>query len=506
MSKRIAFLRIAQETNALSPVLTSIDDFRRTHFFEHGDLLDRCQPRGEEAPGFLRNAELSGFVKAMKRLAGDEVELVPMFSAWMIPAGPLTEDAVRWFLDRIRREFEAAGHLDGVYVSLHGAMRGVVFEEPEADFLETIRKLVGPDVPVVASLDLHAQMSRRKADTGALFLAYHTNPHRDHASTGARCADVLYKAVTGQARPVMAWRTLPMVLGGGFTLDFLAPMRGVFRYIRRVMRHPKVMDASALMVQLWNDDKHLGWACTAIVDGDTLLAEEVAHELAHKLWSVRHHMPPLFPTADEAMVQIRRAKWARRLGTICLSDASDMVGAGAVGENTRLLRTLLEEGEGMRIFATVRDEEVVEALWGTSEGARVEVEVGGKICPELSRPLPVEGVVRGRSTDHGFGRRVLLDLGHMQLIVTEGPPLAMKPMFYRSMGLKPMKADVVMVKSLFPFRLFFLCQNRKTIYARTRGMTDFDAPYRVQFAHPVHPVHPVSDWQTVDALRRGAWY
>ena len=102
------------------------------------------------------------------------------------------------------------------------------------------------------------------------------------------------------------------------------------------------------MCQLWNDAPDLGWATLVLTDNDPALAEELAEELAELAWAVRHKLPPELPDASEAVALARAATWRRRLGTVCLSDASDMVGAGATGENTKLLRVLLDEAADMR--------------------------------------------------------------------------------------------------------------------------------------------------------------
>lgn len=208
------------------------------------------------------------------------------------------------------------------------------------------------------------------------------------------------------------------------------------------------------------------------------------------------------PGAEEAIDQARRARLARRAGVVCMSDASDMVGAGAVGESTLLLRALLERGRGLTTFASIRDDAAVATLWERSEGSAVAVTVGGRLAPHLSAPLPVEGRLRARVAVEGLGRVVVLDLDHVQLVVTESPPLAMHPAFFRQVGLRPMSADIVVVKSLFPFRLNFLLQNRKTIYAKTRGMTDLDAWRHLDRDGPVFPREPVDDWRDADRRRR----
>jgi len=98
---------------------------------------------------------------------------------------------------------------------------------------------------------------------------------------------------------------------------------------------------------------------------------------------------------------------------------------------------------------------------------------------------------------------VVLTVGKCSICVTQGPPMVIQPKFYRDLGLDPWKADVVVVKNFFPFRMYFLPMARKTIYVRTGGITDFDAAHELKFAGPVHPKDVVTEWRSTDARRRG---
>src|SRR5690606_30973580 len=151
----------------------------------------------------------------------------------------------------------------------------------------------------------------------------------------------------------------------------------------------------------------------------------------------------------------------------------------------------------------VRDPAAIEALWPREPGAEVALPLGGALDPASSPPLPVAGRLVAKHVRPGFGRVAVLAIGDVRAVVTEGPAMVMKPSFYRDVGLDPWKADVVVVKNFFPFLLFFLAMNRKTIFVRTRGVTDFDAAYRLTFDGPMHPRDPVDDWRERDRQRRG---
>ena len=181
-----------------------------------------------------------------------------------------------------------------------------------------------------------------------------------------------------------------------------------------------------------------------------------------------------------------------------------MVSAGATGESTRLLEALLAEAGDLVSYVPLRDPAVVAELWARAAGERVTVRVGGKLDPARNAALEVTGDVRGHHARAGFGRMVVLDLGAVRLVLTEGPALAIKPSFYGDVGLPVLAADIVVVKNFFPFRIFFLPYARKTIYVRTEGLTDLDSAFALDFDGPVFPRDEVSEWRSADARRRAA--
>ncbi len=137
-----------------------------------------------------------------------------------------------------------------------------------------------------ASFDLHANLSPSIVEPLTVLTAYRTNPHRDLFQAGFRAGNRLIRALRGHVQPTHAWRKLPMLLGGGMTIDFFAPMRGLFRYMRRLERQDGVLTAHLFMVHPFNDAKDLGWAVHVTTDGDQARADEIAHDLAERAFSL----------------------------------------------------------------------------------------------------------------------------------------------------------------------------------------------------------------------------
>jgi microcystin degradation protein MlrC len=515
---RVAFGRINQETNALSPVLTELSDFAAVHLIEDSDeLLRRCRFFATEVEGMFRNAELSGFVRGLEKQAqrrAVNVEAIPLLSAWAVPSGPLTQacfDALTAKLCASLLHALDDGPLDAVYLSLHGAMNvegfdGGARETPESEIVRRVRDVVG-DIPIAVSLDLHGNVTTGLVERCTILQGYQTNPHRDHAAVGARCAALLVDTVLGHIAPAIVWRSLPMLLGGGNTVDFLAPMRRVFRHMHAVEKRDGIVAATVMTVHPWNRHRELGWSVLVVVNtlvaGALARAEMAADELADACWQVRHQLPPTLATPQQAIERARRKRLARALGVIVFSDASDVVSAGAPGENTALLSAVLAAPD-LITYATVRDVQVVKALHAEHRvGDIVDVTIGGKLDTQRGQPLSLHARIDTIGSAFGVGRLVVLSAGGLRLVVVEGPAMAVKPSYYKQAGLDPWKADVIVVKNFFPFLLFFAPLLRDVVFVKTAGVTDFDAAFGLEFTDPMHPRDVVDDWRRTDQRRRG---
>ncbi|HSD89910.1 MAG TPA: M81 family metallopeptidase, partial [Kofleriaceae bacterium] len=181
--KRIAYARIAQETNALSPVPTTLHDFEGSHYLE-GDALLHATTEGPEVAGFFKRAELAGFMSAARARKAD-VEPVPLMSAWASSGGPLSKECFEELEARLVEKLRRAGNLDGMYLCLHGAMGAQGISDPETRLVRAVRSVIG-GAPLVVSHDLHGNVTQARVDAVDALVAYQTNPHRDHAKIGRK--------------------------------------------------------------------------------------------------------------------------------------------------------------------------------------------------------------------------------------------------------------------------------------------------------------------------------
>lgn len=487
-----------QESNAFSSVLTTRADFERTHLLAGQALLQACQPGQWEVKGFLKNLELSGFLKALQ--AYPELEAVPLLSAWAISGGPLEQGFFEALVAEFCQRLQALGPVDGVFLALHGAMGAQGYDDPEALLLERVREVVGA-VPIAVSFDLHANLTRRKLQQIDILCAYQTNPHYDMARTGFKAGQLLARHLLQGLPLSRAWRSLPLLLAGGNTLSMLPPMRRLFQRIKAMERDPRVLAVNLLMCHPYLEHPELGWAVEVLTAGEPELAEQLADELAQSCWELRFQQPPDFLSVEQMLQKVRAARLWRRWGAVAVCDTSDVVGAGGSGENTHLLQALLQATD-LRSLYPLRDPQAVTELWEQPVGAALSLQVGGRLQPEVNPPLQVRGRLLAKKQTENFGKVVALDLGPVQLVLTEGYAMPMKPDFYQDLGLKVRQADIVVTKNFFHFRLYYLLHSPYSLYVKTQGITDFERIFQVPTPYLAWPKDQFDNWREVEAQKR----
>lgn len=501
---RIAYGRIFHEACAHSPLRTTRADFERIHRLEGDELATAARLRGTELKSFFPHAELTGFQQAAT-LAGN-VTTVPLASSFAIPNGPLTRECFDWLVDDLVERVERAqaeGELDGVYLALHGSMQvdGLdgLERAPEAVILRRVRAALGPAAMIAASFDLHANLSPGIADALDVLVSYRTNPHWDLAPSGFRAGNRLIRASRGQIHPVHAWRKLPVVLGGGITIDFLAPMRAIYRYMRKLERNPRVLTASFFVVHPFTTADDLGWAVHVTTDGDQALADRLADEFAERAWTVRRVKFPRMHSIEEALDAAAKSPW-RKLGPVTLVDTDDIVGAGAPGGNTRFVQALLARDATVRALVPVHDPELLAHVWDAAIGTELEVVLRG--TPGYDQPeVPMRATI-GAKSDSDLGRRVRLDVGAIHVAVSAEPPLPIHPKFWRELAVDPRKADVMVQKNFFHYRIFHALTSFRHLAVVSQGATNLARVAKHEYRVPCYPSADPPDWREGDRALR----
>ena len=494
--KRIGIIQILQETNCFNPVLSQPSDFENFGVGRGAEVLSLYGEVGE----------MGGFQEGMKEWA-EPAERVGLLRLQAWSGGPSAPATQAWFLRLLGEEIRAAPPLDGLLVALHGAMVGVGEPDMEGAFLERLRGLVGPSVPIVATLDLHAHVTARMLRFADALVPYHTFPHMDLRSTGIRAARVLRRIFAG-ARPVSTLLRLPMITGGETQNTFIPPLEPIFRRLVEAEARPEILCAAILMTQAYLDVPQLGWTILVVTDGRPELGARLAGELAPLCWAIREQLVIEYASAAASLDRALAVAGH----PVILADGADATNSGAGGDSVHLLKEMLGRkipGGGLTIMV---DPAAVACAAAAGEGGAFAFAVGGKRDHIFSKPLPIEGrvvalrearyVLSGHAADNlkiDMGRAAIVRTGDVTLLLVEKPGPGSTPLMYRCVGLEPKDFKVVVVKSPAGFRAEFGPFAAEMILTDCPGCASshFDRLPFKQISRPLWPIDRIDDWRAV---------
>lgn len=449
---RIAIAKYGQETSSFSKVPTTIDTFWMYGLYEGDEILEKWDGVGSTG----------GFLAEIKKQVPD-AEVIPIISGWAGASGVISTEALAYFEKKILGGLASAGPLDAVYLDLHGA--GQVENEPDSEgyLLRKVREFVGPDIPIVASFDHHANITQLMIDSLDGLVGHRDQPHRPY-DTGVLAGAMLARILRNEVKHKMAWRRIPMLTHQEQYLTTKpGPMREWFDLAREIETRPGVVSASTFPVQPWLDVPDCGWAAVVVTDDDDELAEQLADELADAAWERRERYWEFdsVPTSEA----VSRAISAER-GLVILSDTGDSVFGGATGDSTHILRELIRQEVPNLAFLPICDPEVVEIAYAAGEGATISVSLGGKLDPLSGPPLDVTARVAqlGGGRIHAeivgmasfdMGDSALLEIGNIRVVTSTKRAIGGNhPIVYQHFGLDPADAKIVVVKTASNWQYF----------------------------------------------------
>ncbi|MES1213173.1 MAG: M81 family metallopeptidase, partial [Singulisphaera sp.] len=435
--------------------------------------------------------------------------------AW--PSGRASAATFSWLRDELVSALRQALPVDGVLLALHGALVADEHPDVEGEILTALREVLGSKIPLVATLDLHANVTERMVRAADALVLFHTAPHIDVFETGQRAARLLHRVLVEGARPTMAWQKIPAVVPAerANTEDPASVSYGLKARLIELEKQTGVLAAGLATVQPWLDIPELGTTAIVITDNDAPRATNACRELSETFWQQRREYLPELVSAAEA---VQRAH-ANTTGLTVISDAADATTSGATGDSTWLLAELLKYRWQRPALVTVVSPEIVAAAQTLGVGGEYRGPIGGVRDRRFSQPIPVQVrverlfparfVLSGHLAHNlpiDMGESALLCAGHVQIIVTSrsGPHFA--PQLFQAAGLDPFAAQVLVAKSPCGFRAAYATRAREIVVVAAPGCApaDFWNYDYSQIPHPLWPWDEIREWQPAPALASAA--
>lgn len=421
MTYRIAVGGIHTECSTSSPVLMQVEDFR---------VL-----RGDD----LLSAEYFSFLKA------DDIEHLPLLHARAVPGGPLARHTYEAFKAEFLELLRKSLPLDGLYLAMHGAMNVEGMDDAEGDWISAARTVVGPDIPVAASYDLHGNVTQNIIDQLDIFAGYRTAPHIDVRETMLRAWSMLVKTLRTGERSGVVWAPVPVLLPGERTSTEDEPAKSLYLQLPQYDARPGIWDANLMVGYVWADEPR-GTACAVVTATDAAEAQRVAAEIAHGYWDARgifQFGPVTGPLED--MLEIAEKTETQ---PVILADSGDNPTGGGVGDRADVLKALMDRDFQGAVIGGITDRPAVEACFAAGMGAVLTLKIGGSLDPASPSVETVATVVR-LDDDAGIEseRQAVVTIGGITLILAAKRRPYHKLADFARHGIDPHTVRLLVVKS-----------------------------------------------------------
>ena len=441
---RVAVIQYQHETCTFCPGGdTEIDDWtKRKPFLTGQEVLEA-------------NSYIKGFVHTAKGRPG--LELVGINSPDRVFGGSSrswnSKESFEHFMDIILEDLKTKMPVQGVYLALHGAMAVREVPKPEAEIAKRIRELVGQEVPIVASFDLHGNEDGdflKWADAAFVTKRY---PHYDAFLQGSRSADFLYRAMQGDYLATTASRKPPVLTASVLQWTGQSPSMNIMERARRWEARQKDVYVSVFYGFPWSDVPDIGTTVHVVTNNDQKLADSIADDMAAYIWRVREDFAVgSFPMPPKAVQETKNAISAGQTPVV-LGDYSDRP-----GDATWILKELIDAKVEGILYATLRDERVLEQLAKdkAQPGDPFDMEVGGFTGPQAGQPINIKGKLIFFGPKWSYENIAVIEFGNKNLLIlTPAYEQITSPEKLRFASINPDDYQVFVVKSRVHFRRGF---------------------------------------------------
>jgi len=491
---RIAIAEVKQEGNTFSPIEATLENFNNEHILEGNQIIKELRNT---------NTEIEGFIERSAQLG---MNVVPLFAASALSGGRISSESYKFIYDRIIDLLKNNSPVDGVFLALHGAMCANVKGGDDATglLLKGVRQVVGSEIPIITTLDLHANITNLMVKMADVLIGNHTWPHVDQFERGQEAADMMIATIKQQIRPVTGFSKLRMILQVENGQTSFGPMAELISSIEELTKEGSCLSGSVFLVQPWLDIKNMGCSIVIIGDKNQKRAQVLADELGKKWWDSRHEFEVKLTPINDAIDLALNSP----VSPIIFADVADSTGSGTPGDSTAILSKLIERDIDCKVYIPIVDHEAVDLAQKTGKGKSMNCLIGGKIDKVNYKPIYLQSTVEwlGNSVEYRFegpvynglkcevGDVAILRYKNIFLLVTKRPVWTHDPALYRSVNLEPRESKIIVVKSQNSFKAAYKDIAKKIIIVDTPGFSTSNIQ-KIKYHHITRPIYPLDrDW------------
>jgi microcystin degradation protein MlrC len=452
--------------------------------------------RGDSFPAFVRgpamqdqltgiNIPIAGFIDFAKRQGW---QLVPSAWAGAIPSSYVTEDAFERIASAIVEDVKAAGAsaagLDGIYLDLHGAAVAEHAHDSEGELLARLRAIVGPKLPIVGSLDLHANVTHRMLQTADALVSYRTYPHVDMADTGELAGQLLARRFKAGQKEPLHFRRLPYLIPLNAQSTFLEPAKSLYEELVALDRDFGTVLSFCPGFPAADFDE-----CAPMVWGHGPRAEAAVERLHASIDKPAQWRVTVLPARDCVAQALALAATSSQ--PVVVADTQDNPGAGGDSNTTGMLHALLAQGAGQRFPGQVAlgllyDPAAARAAHAAGVGSTIDIALGTAVPTFTGHPSdpPLRGRFKVRALSDGvctlkgpmmrgltvhLGPCAALEIDGVQVAVVSGKKQLLDRELLRMLGIHTEQMRLVVVKSSVHFRADFQPHASHVLVAKAPG-------------------------------------
>ncbi|MEN8210087.1 MAG: M81 family metallopeptidase [Thermodesulfobacteriota bacterium] len=472
---------IGHETNVFSPIPTSLDNYREGLLY---------MPSTGEGKEILNGPVDNEDVGAIALARGHEIHLGLL--AFAQPSRPLNAGDYKLLKDEIINNLKAALPVDMVLMFLHGAQVAEGCNDCEGDIIQSVRAIVGPDVPIGIEIDLHGNITDKMIDNCDVLIACKEYPHTDFGDRAVELVDIMEQVIKKKCKPASAFVRVPM-FGSFFTTR--EPMRSFVDEMIALEGKEGVLSISLGHGFPWSDIPEAGAGVLVVTDNDKAKANNMAEDIAKRFFGLRHKIKAPMLSVAEALDRAAAAdKWP-----VTIADITDNPGGGAAGDSTFILREILNRGMKDVALAMIWDPVAVQMATNAGIGAQISLRIGGKAGPMSGNPVDIRIKVialaenptqYAQGQDHSLGLCAAVEVDGVQIVLNSLRQQTFTPECFTKLGIDPLEKKLLVVKSHQHFHETFSPFSSDIIYATPPGTVSKNFT-KIPFKNITRPVWPI---------------
>ena len=490
---RVGIIALLHESNTFISEPTTIEHFQENTLLLGDDVRQMADS----------HHEVAGFFQELEKVAA--IETVPLFAGRATPYGTITAATHAELMDLINAAMDRAGRLDGLLVAPHGATVSEPHPDVDGHWLGMLRDRLGPEIPIIGTLDAHANLSQQMVSATDALVAYRTNPHLDQLAVGQQAARLMINTLDGSIRPTMAAAMPAMAINIEKQQTAHPPCLPLYQLADQQLEQPAVLSNSILLGFPYADVEEMGSSAIVVTNDQPEQARQLVDQLGDYLWQQRQQFVGTFLSIEQALAQTATLE-----GRSCLLDMGDNVGGGSPADSTLLLHALVTAGQNDS-FVCLYDPPSVQQARQLGKGGTGPFSLGARTDQQHGSPFESEMKVLGFYEDGHFhesqprhGGMTTADQGPTAVLQAAAgvvvmvtsrrmPPFSLSQL--TTFGVDPTAFRLLVAKGVnLPIAAYEeVCD--QMVRVNTAGVTTADMR-QLEYQHRRRPLYPFEDGST----------